>query len=230
MMRRFSLLPTAALVLGGLAALAGCPDDPYKAETWTKKLGDQRESERAVTELEQLGDPSAIEKLGSTWIDQGKPVRLLQVIISLARPLTPEEAKAKFVTDYEKAGRPASWDKALPFLKRALSEVDEANPRSVDSATKAADALGESRLPDGLDAPIELPTKRVPKKRIAAQVAAIRAIGKYSEERPKAAGALTKLIDREPPPHPRTAEKDQARAVEEKFSLFLALTGSAIHA
>jgi hypothetical protein len=42
-------------------------DDPYKA-AWTKKLGDQREAERAVTELEQLGNPSAIEALGNAWI------------------------------------------------------------------------------------------------------------------------------------------------------------------
>src|ERR1041384_6003044 len=123
MTRRSVLLPAFTFVLGGLAlaGLTGCPDDPYKAETWTKKLGDQRESERAVTGLEQRGDRGASEKLGSTWIDQGKPVRLLQVIISLARPLTPEEAKAKYATDYEKNGRPANWDKAEPFLVKALS-------------------------------------------------------------------------------------------------------------
>ena len=49
------------------------------------------------------------------------------------------------MTDYETTGRPASWDKALPFLTKALTEVDEANPRSVDSAQKAADALGEAQ-------------------------------------------------------------------------------------
>lgn len=229
MMRRFSLLP---IIVGSavLAGLAGCPDNPYKAETWTKKLGDPREAERAVTELEQLGDPSAIDKLGAAWINQGKPVRLLTVIISLARPLTPEEAKAKFFRDYETAGRAPSWDKALPFLKKALSEVDEANPRSVDSATKAAEALGESRLPDGLDALIELAQRPVTKKLITAQVAALRAIGKYGEERNKAAAALTKLIDRDPPPPPRTAEKEQVRTVEEKYALFLAVTGAAINA
>ena len=229
MTRRSSLLSGLLLVL--LTVVTGCPDDPYKAETWTKKLGDQGESERAVTELEQLGDPSAIEKLGSTWIDQGKPVRLLQVIISLARPLTPEEAKAKYVTDYETTGRPANWDKALPFLKRALSEVDEANPRSVDSATKAADALGESRLPDGLDSLIELAQRPVTKKLIAAQVAAIRAIGTDSDESAKAAGALTRVIDKEPPQHPKTAkDRDQGRSLEEKYSLFLTVNGAAINA
>lgn len=217
--------------LAGLGSLAGCPDDPYSASTWTKKLSDPQESERAVTELEQLGNPSAIPALGEAWQSQGKPVRLLQVIITLARPLTPEEAKAKYVTDYEKSGRKASWDKALPFLTKALLEVDEANPRSVDSAGKAADALGESQLPEGLDALIDIATKPISKKLIQAQVGAIRAIGKYESDKGKAAAALIKLIDKELPPHPKTAkDKEQGRALEEKFGLALGVTGAAINA
>jgi hypothetical protein len=227
MIRRFSWFP----ILAGLVMLAGCPDDPYKAETWTKKLSDQRESENAVTQLEQLGNPIAIEPLGQAWVDQGKPVRLLQVIISLARPLTAKDAKEKFFTDYEAAGRPASWDRALPYLKRALTEVDEANPRSVDSAQKAADALGEAKLPDGLDALLEVAQKPITKKLIAAQVAAIRAIGKYTTDSARASAALIKLIDKEPPAHPKTVkEKDQARALEEKYTLFIGFSGAAINA
>jgi hypothetical protein len=220
-----------ALTAALLVSLTGCPDNPYKAETWTKQLDDPREAERAVTQLEQLGNPAAIPALGNAWVSQGKPVRLLQVIISLARPLTPEQAKATYMTDYEKSGRPASWAKAEPFLIKALTEVDEANPRSVDSAQKAADALGESKLEAGLDALIELAAKPVSKKLIAAQVAAIRAIGKYSDQKPKAAGALMKIIDRDPPDHPRTAkDKEQGRALEEKFGLFLGVTGASINA
>jgi hypothetical protein len=215
----------------GLAVLAGCPDDPYKAETWTKKLKDQRESERAVTELQQLGNPSAIPALGEAWVDQGKPVRLLQVIISLARPLTPKEAETNYYTDYVTAGRPANWDRALPYLKRALSEVDEANSHSVDSAANAADALGEAKLPDGLDALIELAQKPVTKKLIKAQVAAISAIGKYTADSQRASAALIKLIDKDPPVHPRTArDKEQARSLEEKYALFRTVTGVAINA
>jgi hypothetical protein len=227
MTRLVALALTSAL----LGSLTGCPDNPYKAETWTKQLDDPREAERAVTQLEQLGNPDAIPALGSAWASQGKPVRLLQVIISLARPLTPEQAKATFMTDYEKTGRPASWAKAEPFLIKALTEVDEANPRSVDSAQKAADALGEARLESGLDALIEIAAKPVSKKLIAAQVAAIRAIGKYSDQKQKAAGALMKIIDRDPPDHPRTAkDKEQGRALEEKFGLFLGVTGASINA
>lgn len=228
MQQRFALVLLTGLIGFGLT---GCPDNPYNAKTWTKKLGDPRESERAVTELEQLGDPSAIPALGEAWSDQGKPVRLLQVIISLARPLTPAEAKEKFATDYEKDGRKASWDAALPFLTKALTDVDEANPRSVDSATKAADALGEAKLEGGLDALIDIASKPVTKKLIAAQVAAIRAIGKFDGAKARAAAALTKIIDREPPPHPKTAkDKEQGRALEEKFGLFLGVTGASINA
>jgi hypothetical protein len=214
-----------------LVGLTGCPDNPYNSDTWTKQLDNPQESERAVTQLEQLGNPKAIPALGNAWANQGKPVRLLQVIIGLARPLTPAEAKATYMTDYEKTGRPASWNLAEPFLIKALVEVDEANPRSVDSAQKAADALGDSKLAAGLDALIEVAGKPVTKKLIAAQVAAIRAIGKYTEEKGKASAALIKIIDRDPPDHPRTAkDKEQGRALEEKFGLFLGTTGAAINA
>jgi hypothetical protein len=237
----------APLVLAGLlVSLAGCPDNPYKASTWTKKLSDPREAERAVTQLEELGDPSAIDALGQAWQDQGKPVRLLQVIISLARPLTPDTVGADgkpvkgtaslgFFTDYSKTGRPANWGAAMPYLAKALTDVDEANPRSVDSAQKAADALGEaaadSSADAGVDALIDIASKPVTKKLIAAQVSAIRAIGKYQGQKGKAAAALVKLIDRDPPQHPRTAkDKENARALEEKYGLFLGVTGASINA
>ena len=87
-----------ALTAALLVSLTGCPDNPYKAETWTKQLDDPREAERAVTQLEQLGNPDAIPALGNAWASQGKPVRLLQVIISLARPLTPAQAKSTMRT------------------------------------------------------------------------------------------------------------------------------------
>ncbi len=218
------------LVAGMWVSLVGCPDNPYKAKTWIKKLDDPREAERAVTQLEQLGDPSAIDALGQAWLAQGKPVRLLQVIIALARPLTPEQAKSAYLTDYE-GGRKASWASALPFLQKALTEVDEANPRSVDSAKKAADALGEARIEGGIDALVDIATKPLTKKLISAQVAATRALGKYEPEKQKAAAALMKIVDTQPPEHPRTAkEKDKARALEEKYGLFLGVTGAAINA
>ena len=234
------LLP--GVMLAGLCAglLAGCPDNPYKASTWTKKLGDPRQEEQAVTQLEHLGDPSAIPALGQAWEDQGKPIRLLQVMISLARPLTPDTtgpdgkpvhgtAYTQNMTDFVKTGRPASWDKAVPFLTKALDEVDEANPRSTESAQKAADALGEAQ--DGLDSLIGLASKPTTKKLIEAQISAIRAMGKFQNDKAKSVAGLIKLIDLEPPPNPMTAKDRQtARSMEEKYTFFLARSGAAINA
>ena len=183
MKRSRAYLLLAGVGLIGVFGLAGCPDNPYDYKTWTKKLGDQHDGERAVTELENLCNPDAIPALGAAWKDQGKPVRLLQVLISLSRPLTPAEAAEKFCTDYEK-GRDASWDKSLPFLKQAIDEVDESNPRSVESAQKAAGALGEAKLADGLDSLIGITQKPATKKLIVAQVDAIRSIGLHDTEKP----------------------------------------------
>ena len=232
-MRRLAL---AALLVG----VAGCPDNPFKASTWTKKLNDPRESERAVTKLEELCDPSAIDALGQAWEDQGKPSRLLQVIISLSRPLTadttdasgsnvPGTASTNFCTDYATTGRPASWDKAVPYLAKALSEVDDANPRSVESAQKAADALGDAHIDGGLDPLIELASKPVTKKLITAQISALRAIGKYDGEKAKAAAALMKVLDRDLPPNPRTVDKDHYRAAEEVYTLAVGMAGQAVN-
>ena len=56
----------AVLLACGLstATLTGCPDDPFDPKTWTKKLSSPKEVERAVTELERLGESSAIPALG----------------------------------------------------------------------------------------------------------------------------------------------------------------------
>ncbi|MEJ7601007.1 MAG: hypothetical protein WKG01_24090 [Kofleriaceae bacterium] len=216
-------------MLLGLSGLAGCPDDEFAVSTWTKKLGG-REHERAVKELEALGDPAAIPAIGKAYLDQGKQVRDLQVIISLARPLTAEQAKKAFYVDFEKNGRPASWDKASPYLQKALQDVDENNPRSVDGAAKAADALAEAKLADGLPALIDFAGKEPSKKTIAAQIQALKAIGKFDNANDKgtAATALAKLIERNPPAHPRTAKDDQRAQYEERYTLYLGISKYAI--
>ena len=229
-----TLIPITLVV--GLLGVSGCPDNPYKASSWTKKLN-TREHERAVQELEALGDPSAIPDLGKAWDEQGKPARDLQVIIALARPLTPAEAKANFVTDYEESGREAHWAAAMPFLTMAIEKVDEASAVSVESATKAAEAIGESKDPAGIDALISIADKAISKKLNDPQIAAIRALGRFDNEKSRAAAALIKIIEREPPQHPRTVKgkdvtdtKELKRAAEEKYSLFLRSSGAAINA
>lgn len=152
------------LVLMALATLnlTGCPDDAFSAKTWTKKLGDPKEAERAVTELERLGDPSAIPALGRAWEKQGRPERVLQVIIDLSKPLTAKQTEdgGEYQYTIYRGGktRPGSWDKSLPILTKAVEEVDAANPRSVESARLAAEAMGEARLDEALDTLIKAAT------------------------------------------------------------------------
>jgi hypothetical protein len=211
------------------AALSGCPDNPYAPETWAKKLDDPREMDTAVDKLENLGNPKGIQPLGEAWLKQARPSRILQVIIELARPLSKEEADKRFLSDFPD-GRPASWDAALPYLKKALEDADETNPRSVDSAVKAADAIGDAGLEEGLDTLIEFAGRPATKKMIQAQIAAVRALGSFSGSRAKAVAALMKLVDRDPPPSPRTAkDQESKRTMAEQYARFLGITTSAIN-
>lgn len=141
----------SVLCLAVMAALAltGCPEDEFDPNTWIKKLDDANEVERAVTQLERLGDNRAIPALGKAWEKQGRPVAILQVIIDLAKPLTEQQAKDNYKNNNK--ARPAAWEKALPILTKAIDEVDPANPRSVESARLAAEALGTSKVDGALD-------------------------------------------------------------------------------
>jgi hypothetical protein len=220
----------ALIVLAG--GLAGCPDNPYKASTWTKQLDDDKELERALTELERLCDPSAIAAIGDAWEKHGKPPRMLQVIIALAAPLTPAEADAKFCTDFAQTGRKANWDDAGPFLKEAVSSVDELNPRSVESATKAADALGHAKIADAMDPLTELAKKPISAKLLSAQIAATQALGQFDNDQGKAIQLLVDVINsHEQPDNPnKFSDKAQQRAAGEKLDYYLRVTGAAINA
>jgi hypothetical protein len=197
---------------------------------WIKKLDDPKERPRAITELEQLGDPAAIEPLGRVWAAE-RDVRVLQVVISLARPLTPADAKARMITEYETTGRRASWQRAAPFLLQAVREIDIMAIRSVDAATKAADALGEAQLPESVEPLLALAGRPPQKKSFAAQIAATRTLGKLGQLKAQVAPGLAKLIDVDPPTHPKMAKtKENGRVLEEGYGMHLALSGAAINA
>jgi hypothetical protein len=230
MTRRLHQLVGLAVAASFAVALSGCPDNPYSPETWVKKLGDAREFDRAVEKLENLGSPKAIKPLGEAWLKQSRPPRVLEVIIALSRPLTKEEAAAKFLTDF-KDGRPASWDVALPYLTAALKEADETNPRSLDSAVKAAEAIGSANLEEGMDTLIEFANRPSTKKLLQAQVAAVAALGRFTTNKGKAVGALMKLVDRDPPQNPRTGKDPETkRTLAEDFQRFLLVTAAAVNA
>jgi len=165
-------------VVGMALAALGCGKNPYDAATWTAKL-DSREWEDAVTKLDQLGDPKAIPALVTAWERQGKPSKILQTIINLARPLTKEEYLKVYYQDDQT--RDANWDDAFPALKIAIEDMDESKQFLVDQAIKAADALGDAGYADGLAVLTSALKKTYGKNGLRAQIAFINAVGKYKQ-------------------------------------------------
>ena len=181
---KLTLIGSVVGTMLALGTLSGCPDNPYDANTWIEKLNSPKEFDRAVTELEHLCNPKAIPALGKAWERNSKPQRVLQVVIDLARPLTPQEADEKNCTDYMKQGRPASWDAALPILKDAIDGLELGSQRSIDGAVKAAEALGEAQIPEGVNILIDAVNRKMNPKDNAQRVrlTAIAALGKYKDK------------------------------------------------
>lgn len=203
------LLGTAAAVvsvslLGGLAlGGAGCSrENPYAASTWIAKLSDKSAQARAIVELDRLGDPKAIPELAKTWESSGRDPKILDVIIALAKPFTPEEVAEAVKTnrndprkfmlrDFPK-GRPASWDKALPVFTKVLQDVDDLDERWRESASKAAAAIGESGDTSGIDILVETVNRKMNAKAERVRFDAIVALGKFKD--PKAVEALSNVL------------------------------------
>ncbi|MGE5187276.1 MAG: hypothetical protein ACM31C_34750 [Acidobacteriota bacterium] len=101
-----------------------------------------------------------------------------------------------------------------------VASVDDTSPRSVDAAVKAADALGAARRVDAIPALAALAQKPPTKQRIAAQIAAFRALCKLDTARAKAAAPLRAIATRA---RPRTKD-------ETTLALHLGVTGAAINA
>ena len=202
--------PLAGVLFSGFLAVsaAGCAKDDFDPDKWIPKLGDPQTNERAVTQLERLGDPKAIPALGKAWDKQGRPDRMLRVIINLAQPLTSAQTGAGGEYQYSNYGctkvgctgkvRPASWDKALPILESAITEVDKDNPRSVESARLAAEALGKSKLEGALQILVKA-ANEAPAKPLRGQ--AILSLGDLGD--PGAVPALANIIREDfNPQHP----------------------------
>ncbi|MCE9572796.1 MAG: HEAT repeat domain-containing protein [Deltaproteobacteria bacterium] len=200
MLRRLTC--TALLGAMLLSSVTGCQSNPYSADTWIDKLDDAADAERAVTELEHLGDPKAIPALGKAWENGGCTQRLFQVMIDLARPLTPAEADKGNFVDLATTGRKASWDAVMPFLTETLRTsdakclFDEASPRSIENAGKAADALGDSQTEAGLQALIDALGQPYGPKGQVVRLSVILALGKYKD--PKAVKALQGVLENSP--------------------------------
>jgi hypothetical protein len=181
---------SAPVVAGDAAAKRG----QYDHQHWVEKLASDHD--RAVTELEMLGNPAAIPALVAAWHDEGRPIRSLEVIIKLARPLTPDQAKASFVTEYERTGRKASWEAALPALLEAIEALDPKNPRTIDSAERAVAALGESGLPAAHAPLLALVKQPALPALMPVKAAAVGALGRLRT--PASASALILAMYRDP--------------------------------
>ena len=64
MTQRQRKLSVLSSLLVSAIFMAACGGDEFYYGTWTKKLDDANEVERAVTQLERLGDNRAIPSLG----------------------------------------------------------------------------------------------------------------------------------------------------------------------
>lgn len=124
------------------------------------------------------------------------------------------------------APTPAAPQPAAPVVAAAdltaLTEIDASDPGSVDRAVTAADAAGARRDVRAVGALGALATRPPEKPLIAAQVGAVRALGKIAA--PAAVDALLAVVARELPPRPTDP------ATGETYTLALVATGAAINA
>lgn len=122
----------------------------------------------------------------------------------------------------------------MGHLDSAFADV----PRHIDSARQAADALGEARLAAGAPELIAFAQRTSSKKLVSAQIAAIPALGRFSNDQARAVAGLVAIIEREPPPHsraPRTNLPEHIERMErfarmDRFALVLAVTGASLDA
>jgi hypothetical protein len=111
---------------------------------------------------------------------------------------------------------------AMGEHRRALVDVDEANPRAVERAVKAADALGEARHAAAIAELGGLALRPPSKTLVAAQIAALRALGRMSTDKRAASAALANVIARDLPARPVRPD--------DRYGLHIAALGAAINA
>jgi len=219
-----------AVSLFGLFGLTGCPKDPYDCDTWTSKLDDKQEIERAITELGRLKCPRAIKPLGKAWGDNNYPARILRVIIDIADqrdmgtvnggddlkldPKVREKLSADKLAELVEAEKKRTygpyyqkgpfWPDAIPFLTKAVELFldDNNNPRTIENATSAVDALGRAKQ-FGADVDVEViiraATVDIPPDAQGTRVrlTALRALGKFADDE-RAVDTLITVLNAKP--------------------------------
>lgn len=111
---------------------------------------------------------------------------------------------------------------------QAIAAVDRDNPRSVEAAVRAADALGEKKPPGAVDVLGALAERPADKRLLTAEVAAIRALGKLPGN-PSAVASLIRIVARPAQETADAADRGSAMAAE-AGGLFFATRGAAVNA
>lgn len=179
---------SAGLVLAGLLALTGCPKDEYDPDTWIDKLEDfesPTEFNNAVSRLEQLKDPKAIKPLKKAWEKYNHAPNVLRAIVRLAEQKEFDGKQGPFWTD-----------EAIAVLETAVGEYDSGDPRSIEDAMYAADALGRARKDSSLTILVSAATQKLPKLNPGqnVRIAALRALGNYGKNA-KAVSTLMRVLE-----------------------------------
>lgn len=228
MERRLHAL-AGALAGALLMFLTGCPKDPYDCDTWTDKLDDKQEIERAITELGRLKCPESIDDLGDAWKANNYPARILRVIIDVAdqrdmgtvneanlkiEPKVHEKLSADKLAELVEAEKKRTygpyytkgpfWKDAIPYLTKAVENFleDNNNPRTIENATSAVDALGRARQ-HGAEVDVSVivraATVEVPPDAQGTRVrlAALRALGRFADN-PEAVNTLISVLNAKP--------------------------------
>ena len=182
------MIRSVGLALAGLLALTGCPKDEYDPDTWIDKL-DNFESpadfNNAVARLQQLKDPKSIKPLKKAWEKYNRAPNVLRAIVYLAEQKEFDGKQGPFWTD-----------EAIAVLETAVADYDTGDPRSIEDAMYAADALGRANKDSSLVVLVEAATKKLPKLNPGqnVRIAALRALGYYGKNA-KAVSTLVRVLE-----------------------------------
>jgi HEAT repeat protein len=179
---------SVGFVLAGLLALTGCPKDEFDPDTWIDKLENfesPADFNNAVSRLEQLNDPKAIKPLKKAWEKYNRAPNVLRAIVRLAEQEEFDGKQGPFWTD-----------EAIAVLETAVGDYDTGDPRSIEDAMYAADALGRARKDSSLPILVEAATKKLPKLNPGqnVRIAALRALGNYGNNT-KAVQTLVRVLE-----------------------------------
>jgi HEAT repeat protein len=187
---RFATVAAAALAV---LLFGACEKDPHDADTWIDKLDtrDRTELNEALRHLDRLKDPKAIGPLGKSWEKHNRDSQIMRTMITVAAYQDP------------KTGKGPNWKDAVPYLLKAVEDYDAGDPRSVEDASVACNALGRAAAAGQADdtvltALINTANKQLPRSspENRVRINAVSALGKFKDKR--AVDVLIRILEGDP--------------------------------